>query len=646
MGNLTNFLNEIANKYVDYWSENEITNPKVSVIVPAYNVEKYIEDCLASLVKQTFKDFEVIVINDGSTDLTPEIANVFQHCDKRFRLISQKNQGLSCARNTGLSVANGEYISFVDSDDWLDANFIEKLYNSITHNDCDIAISSILRKRPRMQKYRVYYNEEKVYETLQEKLDICNIPKCCYVWNKLYRADLIKNSFFQVGKYFEDVLWIPEVIKASKKLVTVPNTNYYCRVTKYSIVKKNSPQKQNDSYLSKKYIVKFFDENNLDLPKKNRIITKEIKYFFGIPVLKIKEQENVEIGLLFGFIKIFERQKSLEKDLFKNFCPNVKIFQNSMSKFINKMNVLLKQLFSISTFDGHKVVYLCGFHIRSKIKRNPILNIVSEYGLNTEHRDVRVVASLTTFPERITTVKETIKTLLLQTCKPDELVLWLATEQFPDGEKSLPKDLLDLKQFGLTIKWCNDIKSYKKLIPALKEYPDDIIITFDDDIYYDKNVIELLYNSYLKYPDCISANRGNRLELLGDKIKVLKTAKLYWIRYKDSTFRNTITGCGGVLYPPHCLSEEATNESKFMSIMPTQDDVWFWAMAVLNKTPVRMVASYDINLLTVDNTQQYGLCKINNKKSGKGMHANDGFAVIAEKYPQIIENMKKEEINV
>ena len=77
--------------------------------------------------------------------------------------------------------------------------------------------------------------------------------------------------------------------------------------------------------------------------------------------------------------------------------------------------------------------------------------------------------------------------------------------------------------------------------------------------------------------------------------------------------------------------------------MPTQDDVWFWAMAVLNKTPVRMVASYDINLLTVEDTQQYGLCKINNKKSGKGMHANDGFAVIAEKYPQIIENMENEE---
>ncbi len=322
------------------------------------------------------------------------------------------------------------------------------------------------------------------------------------------------------------------------------------------------------------------------------------------------------------------------------------VIKRFLSDIIRTLNVFCKQIFSVNVFDGHLAVYIFGLNIRSRIKSKPIENIVTENGLNTEPRDVRVVASLTTFPERISTVKETIKTLLLQTCKPDELVLWLANEQFPSGEESLPKDLLALKEFGLTIKWCKDLRSYKKLVPSLKEYPNDIIITFDDDIYYDKNVIEMLYNSYLKHPNCISTNRANRLKLKNGKIKVLSVANLYWTRYKDETFKNSVTGCGGVLYPPHCLSDEATDESKFMSIMPTQDDVWFWAMAVLNKTKIRVVASYDMNIQTVENTQQYSLSKINNKKSGKGLHANDGFTMIAEKYPQIIENMENEEKNV
>ena len=305
-----------------------------------------------------------------------------------------------------------------------------------------------------------------------------------------------------------------------------------------------------------------------------------------------------------------------------------------------KIKTFLKQIFSVNIFDGHLVVFLFGFQIRSKIKSKSIENIVTENGLNTEPRDVRVVASLTTFPERISTVKETIKTLLLQTCKPDELVLWLANEQFSSGEESLPKDLLALKEFGLSIKWCKDLRSYKKLVPSLKEYPNDIIITFDDDIYYDKNVIEMLYNSYLKHPNCISTNRASRLDFQNGKIKKLKTSELYWTRFDDETFKNVQTGCGGVLYPPHCLSDEVTDESKFMSIMPTQDDVWFWAMAVLNKTKIRVVSSYDMNIQTVENTQQYGLSKINNKKSGKGLHTKDGVQLISEIYPQIVENMK------
>lgn len=313
MGELTKFLNEIACKYADFWQDSICDTPKISIIVPAYNVEKYIEECLSSLLKQTFKDFEVIIINDGSSDLTPDIVNVFQHCDKRFKLISQNNQGLSSARNTGLNNVQSQYVTFVDSDDWVSENYLEGLYSAITKNDCDIAVATIIRKRPKSQKYRVHYTEEKVYETLQEKIDICDIPRCCYVWNKLYKVDLIKDKKFQEGKFFEDVLWIPEIIKASGKLVTVPNIQYYYQVTKGSIVKTTSKKKQNDSYNAKKYIIKFFDENNLTVSQNKRIITKEIKYFLGIPWLRIKEFGNTEIYYLFDFFKLISKKEMLNK---------------------------------------------------------------------------------------------------------------------------------------------------------------------------------------------------------------------------------------------------------------------------------------------------------------------------------------------
>ncbi len=306
MGEFSEYVNKVFERNKAWVVVEENTQPKISVIVPCFNVEKYLEKCLESLVRQTYKDFEVICVDDGSTDFTNGILSAFSRIDKRIKFITQKNAGVSIARNNGLALAKGQYISFIDSDDWVDENYFESLVNALERNNCDIAAATIVRKRPNTQKYRVHYTEEVVYKTLQEKLDICRVPVCCYVWNKLYKAELIKNKAFKERTYFEDVLWTPEVLKQANGLVTVPNTNYYYRVTKGSIVKTPSKKKQTDLYHSKKYIVEFFDENKLFLSKKARTITKEIKYVFNIPVLRIKEFEGVDTYYLFNLIPIFK----------------------------------------------------------------------------------------------------------------------------------------------------------------------------------------------------------------------------------------------------------------------------------------------------------------------------------------------------
>lgn len=287
-------------------SEN---SPEISVIVPVYNVENFVEDCLKSLINQTFKDIEIICINDGSTDKSLSILNKYAEQDSRVKVFSQENSGLSKTRNVGIDLAKGKYVAFVDSDDWVDVDFLEKLHSAVEKEGADIAAASIIRYRTNSQKYRVHYVKEEVYTELSEKINACSIPKCCYVWNKLYRTTVLKSKKFKEGVYFEDMLWMPEIVKKANKLVTVPDVVYYYRVNKNSIVKKcTSPKKQEDSYYAKKYIISFFEKNGLKLPKKYNNITKSTKYFLNLPMIKTKENSNFETYFLFGCIPFYRKR--------------------------------------------------------------------------------------------------------------------------------------------------------------------------------------------------------------------------------------------------------------------------------------------------------------------------------------------------
>ena len=119
--------------------------PKVSVIVPVYNTEKYIERCLNSLLTQTFGDIEIIVINDGSTDKSMQVIERLAEEDSRIKVIEQTNQKQGAARNRGLEIAKGDFITFIDADDWVDIDYIDKMYHCIKKHDTDIAVASVIR---------------------------------------------------------------------------------------------------------------------------------------------------------------------------------------------------------------------------------------------------------------------------------------------------------------------------------------------------------------------------------------------------------------------------------------------------------------------------------------------------------------------
>ncbi|MBR2625444.1 MAG: glycosyltransferase [Lentisphaeria bacterium] len=281
---------------------------KISVIVPVYNVERYLRRCLDSLIGQSLRDIEIICIDDGSPDDCGKILDEYAANDSRIKVIHQANGGLSAARNSGLKIAAGKYISFVDSDDLVDQHFLEKLYDAAEKHQADIAAASIIRKRRYSKKYRIHYTGETCVETLPEKIAACNLPQCCYVWNKLYHRELVIDALFTPGVYFEDVLWLPEILKKSGRLVTVPGVNYYYWVNPDSIVKRsNSEKKIIDRINSKRFIIKFFDENGLKLTKRDRTINRKIIYFGKIPLLKVKEYQNRETFYLLGILPIFRR---------------------------------------------------------------------------------------------------------------------------------------------------------------------------------------------------------------------------------------------------------------------------------------------------------------------------------------------------
>lgn len=248
-----------------------------------------------------------------------------------------------------------------------------------------------------------------------------------------------------------------------------------------------------------------------------------------------------------------------------------------------------------------------------------------------------IIVSLTSFPERIETVSETIKTLLMQTQKPNRIILWLAEEQFQNKEKDLPQILLKMQKYGLEIKWCHNIRSFKKLIPTLELCPEAIVITADDDLIYRRHWISILYKEYLKHPDMVCAHRITKFYLENDSYNVISGGYDTW---PEATYLHKLTGGAGALYPPNIFNENAFNTDMFMQLCPTSDDIWFWLMAVLNGVKVCVPARPDLNLIYVKGTQEGPtLWSINDRGEKLFWKA---FYNILNQYP-ILDKMLREE---
>lgn len=282
---------------------------KVSVIIPVFNTEKYISKCLSSLVNQTLDDIEIICVNDGSTDNSLEIIEKIANNDARIKIINQEHKKQGAARNSGLRIAEGEYIGFVDSDDWVDLNYYEMLYNTAKKYDADIALATNVRIGNGKTKKRLEITEEKTAETLQEKIDIGNQVKNPCPTNKIYRHSMLKdnNIIWPEGVFCEDKLFTIQAIYYANKIVTVPDVNYYYFRNPNSTVHTKSEKHTLDKNNAKKAVLNFLREQNAQIRDKEFWAITDQKKFLSLPLLTKKESLKTAKYYLLGLLPVLER---------------------------------------------------------------------------------------------------------------------------------------------------------------------------------------------------------------------------------------------------------------------------------------------------------------------------------------------------
>ena len=205
----------------------------ISIIVPVYKVEPYLRQCVNSILDQTYRNIEILLIDDGSPDRCGEICEEFARRDVRIRVFHTENKGLSEARNLGLREAKGEYIGFVDSDDWIKPTMYERLIRNLEETGADICVCGYEREPRSIEKEfssaaTVYRGKESVIALLAGKINNA-------VWNKLWRSELFRDISFPEGRNYEDLAIFPRIMRAGRTVAVIPDKEYHYRIRSDSI---------------------------------------------------------------------------------------------------------------------------------------------------------------------------------------------------------------------------------------------------------------------------------------------------------------------------------------------------------------------------------------------------------------------------
>ncbi len=358
---------------------------KVSVIIPVYNVEKYIRQCLDSVVNQTLPDIEIICVDDGSTDMSLEILHEYAKRDNRIKVLEQSNQGASEARNKGMAIAKGEYIGFVDSDDWVDENYYETLYTKAVKENADIVRTT----------YKHVYGQTLEDEPANSLVtDKCNKnenikrDEISYViWNQIYKTKFLRENaiayFDKNLKYVNDQPFIIRTAFSSNKISAAVNTNYYYRRNRAGQLVTPSIERFTGEVDSKTISIEFLNKTNaskeeyiavykqliLGINSRFDIFINNAGFTFDKQITLINKFRNLLLSCKYKdeldkLTKTYPELELIIKDKAKSYI----LYKKGMYK---PFNFYLKQLLSItnSANKTHKIITIMGVKLKFKLAK-------------------------------------------------------------------------------------------------------------------------------------------------------------------------------------------------------------------------------------------------------------------------------------
>lgn len=300
-----------------------MVNPKVSVIVPVYNVEEYLERCINSILNQTYRNIEIILVDDGATDESGKICDDYEKKDERIRVIHKKNGGLSSARNAALDVVRGEFITFVDSDDYISNYYIELLYKALCDANADISVCDFKKGTENNYSFKKNnYSKKQVFlsEACLEQWHSHNKKNETVAWGKLYKADLFGNIRFPVGKIHEDIYVTHCLVARARKICFIKTELYYYFQRAGSIIKENSLEKVKNHSEAMRNRLEWFYEHGYNKACKRLLM----KYY-----------ENI----VYYYITIHDR--NYRKILEENFNEIMKFFVICKGPMVGKITCRL-----------------------------------------------------------------------------------------------------------------------------------------------------------------------------------------------------------------------------------------------------------------------------------------------------------------
>ena len=271
----------------------------------------------------------------------------------------------------------------------------------------------------------------------------------------------------------------------------------------------------------------------------------------------------------------------------------------------------------------------------SRITKASVNRKKIQFGLNqSDKRMEKVVVSLTSFPPRFANIHLTLKSLLLQSEKPDRIIVYLGSDS---SRELFTNEMLDLEQYGIEYRIDSErnLKSHKKYFYAMQEFPNDVVVTADDDVYYPSNWLSSLIQSYKKFPNAVSARRVHLMKKNRNDLAFYNYWEDQCRRLKTPCFSLIATGCSGILYPPHCLKPIAFDETIFRKICFDADDIWLKCMEVLNDVPVVWVYNWEVDPQDVAVSTKGALSSLNVdcRKNDAYLHnVMDYFKIPVEKF--------------